>query len=189
MQEWRKRSFSPQLAAGKPRRKTPLDRRPNWKSKGKLRKRCCEVEGMKTIWGTTRKIQTFPHPPVNVAGKVRAAAGKVAGVADRVQASRIHEKSRKEPKNYLLPPTHSLRRNISCRRKNEACDGHTQPTRIGLQLHVSMKKRERWTEMRKLFGEGEAEWWGVRKKKMEKMVRGGAARAVRKNGGGSSNIW
>ena len=106
--------FSPAVG----RRKTPLDRRPNWKSKGKLRKRCCEVEGRKTTWGTTRKIQTFPHPPVNVAGKVKAAAGKAAGVADRVQASRIQEKSRKEPKNHLLPPTHSLRRNICCRRKS-----------------------------------------------------------------------
>ena len=65
---------------------------------GKLRKWCCGVEVRKTTWGTTRKIQTFPHPPVNVAGKVKAAAG----VADRVRALRSYEEARKEPKIYLL---------------------------------------------------------------------------------------
>ena len=34
------------------------------KREEELRKMCCEVEGMKTIWGTTRKIQPFPHLPV-----------------------------------------------------------------------------------------------------------------------------
>ena len=72
-----------------------------------------------------KKNPTFPSPAGHVAGKVGAAAGKAAGVADRVRASRSYEESRKEPKNYLLPSTHSLRRNISCRRKKETCDGHT----------------------------------------------------------------
>ena len=65
-----------------------------------------------------KKNPTFPSPAGHVAGKVRAAAGKVVGVADRVRASRSYEESRKEPKNHLLPPTHSLRRNICCRRKS-----------------------------------------------------------------------
>ena len=65
-----------------------------------------------------KKNPTFPSPAGHVAGKVKAAAGKAAGVADQAQASRIQEKSRKEPKNHLLPPTHSLRRKICCRRKS-----------------------------------------------------------------------
>ena len=85
--------FSPPLAAGKPRRKTPLDRRPNWKSKGKLRKRCCEVGGRKTIWGTTRKIQTFPHPP-------EAAAGKSKPQPEKPPESQIKHKLQGFKKNH-----------------------------------------------------------------------------------------
>ena len=65
-----------------------------------------------------KKNPNFSSPAGSRAGKVKAAAGKAAGVADQAQASRIQEKSRKEPKNHLLPPTHSLRRNICCRRKS-----------------------------------------------------------------------
>ena len=52
-----------------------------------------------------KKNPTFPSPAGHVAGKVRAAAGKAAGVADRVRALRSYEEARKEPKIYLLLST------------------------------------------------------------------------------------
>ena len=44
-------------------------------------------------------------------------------------------KSRKEPKNHLLPPTHSLRRNICCRRKSR------RRSPAGLKWEEKLKKR------------------------------------------------
>ena len=65
-----------------------------------------------------KKNPTFNSPAGHFAGKAEPPPEKAAVVADQAQASRIQEKSRKEPKNHLLPPTHSLRRNICCRRKS-----------------------------------------------------------------------
>ena len=82
-----------------------------------------------------KKNPNFSSPAGSRAGKVKAAAGKAAGVADQAQASRIQEKSRKEPKNHLLPPTHSLRRNICCRRKSR------RRSPAGLKWEEKLKKR------------------------------------------------
>ena len=121
-----------------------------------------------------KKNPTFPSPAGHVAGKVRVAAGKAAGVADRVRASRSYEESRKEPKNYLLPSTHSLRRNISCHRKKKTCDGHTHTHTDRTQISRLCGEKREMTENERAF------WSG----KMEKMVRGGrspnAQREMRK---------
>ena len=60
------------------------------------------------------------------------------------------------------------------RRKERKLEKHTHP-RIGLVLHGSVEKRERWNKMKKLWGGGVAEWWVGEERKMKKktMVNGG----------------
>ena len=70
--------------------------------------------------------------------------------------------------------TFTYLQNNSLRRKSrspsperEKLEKHTHP-RIGLVLHGSVEKRERWNKMKKLCGGGVAEWWVGEERKWKK---------------------